>query len=490
MELTNNSSAFATSISKAKDKKNGVVFELFLSPNEMKAYLLIQPSAEGYTKPTTEEVESYLKEQGICFGLDETAIQEILEQKVYNQRVEVAHGEESVLGEDAILEFLFNAMPGEDFKIGRDGRMAFKEHGIIQLVKAGQILVKKIPAKPGEFGTTVTGKKTLVRAPKDIRLPVGLNSMPDPNQPLDLISRIEGDIIFKNQRVHIQPLRILKGNVDYTIGNVNYVGSLRVLGSIKKGFSISVDGNLEVDGSVEDARLMVGGNVLIKGGFSGSGKGDLDCRGKVIVKYIKNQLVISAEDILVGGEAAGATLLANNNLKVVGPKGVIVGGDCAAGKVIEAGILGDKEGTSTKIRVAYDRTLMEEYKQIEYELEKLSQDTQRVKGVLYTFEKMQMDGELSDKDQMVVRKLKDVESNIGPQMEKLKTRRMELEKEINKNLDGKVIVKGKAYPGVELYFGILKYEITSEMGPTVFEIEEGEIRAKEYKSNQKRGRNG
>jgi uncharacterized protein len=480
MEL-NNSSAFATSASRAKDEKSGAIFELSLSPDEMKAYLMIQPSVDGFVKPTTEEVKDYLTEKGICFGLSEVAIGEMLEHEMYNQRIEVAHGQESVLSEDVTFEFLFNTMPDGDFKIGQDGRINFKEYNIIQLVKKGQALVRKIPAKPGEFGTTVTGKKALVRAPKDIRLPVGLNSMPDPNEPLDLISRIEGDIIFKNQRVHIQPFRILKGNVDYTIGNVNYVGSLRVLGSIKKGFSITVDGNLEVEGGVEDARLMVGGDVLIKGGFSGSGKGDLDCRGKVIVKYIKNQLVTSAEDILVGGEAVGATLLANNNLRVVGPKGVIVGGDCAAGKVIEAGILGDKEGTSTKIRVAYDRTLMEEYKQIEYELEKLNQDTQRVKGVLYTFEKMQMDGELSDKDQMVVRKLKDVESNIGPQIEKLKSRKEEVEKEINKNLDGKVIVKEKAYPGVELHFGILKYEITSEMGPTVFEIEEGRIRAKEYK---------
>ncbi|MCJ7507300.1 MAG: FapA family protein [candidate division Zixibacteria bacterium] len=481
MELTNNSSAFVTSASKAKGKKNGVVFELSLSPDEMKAYLLVQPSAEGYTKPTTEEVKSYLKEQGICFGLDEMAIQGMLEQKVYNQRIEVAHGEGPVSGGDAILEFLFNAAPDENFKIGQDERVDFKEHSIIQLVKKGQALVRKIPAKPGGFGTTVTGKKVLVRQPKDARLPVGLNSMPDPDEPLHLISRIEGDIIFKNQRVHIQPLRILKGNVDYTIGNVNYVGSLRVLGNIKKGFSITVDGNLEVEGSVGDARLMVGGDVLIKGGFLGSGKGDLDCRGKVIVKYIKNQLVTSAEDILIGGEVVGATLSANNNLKVVGPKGAIIGGDCAAGKVIEVNVLGDKGGTPTKIRVAYDRTLMEEYRQIEYELDKLNQDAQRVKGVLYTFEKMQMDGELSDRDKTVVGKLKNVESNIQPQMEKLKARRMELEKEINKNLDGKVIVKEKAYPGVELYFGILKYEIASEMGPTVFEIEEGRIRAKEYK---------
>lgn len=480
MESTN-SSTFAASTSKAKDKKSGVVFELFLSPDEMKAYLLIEPSADGHAEPTAEEARGYLREQGICFGLDEAAIQEMLEQKIYNQRIEVAHGEEPVLDEDATLEFLFNTAPEEDFKIGQDERIDFKKHSVIQLVRAGQILVRKIPLKPGEFGTTVTGKKARVHPARDVRLPVGLNSMPDPNEPLHLISIIEGDIIFKNQRVHVQPLRILKGNVDYTIGNVNYVGSLHVLGNIKKGFSVTVDGNLEVEGSVEDARLMVGGDVLIKGGFLGSGKGDLDCRGKVIVKYIKNQLVSSAEDILVGGEVVSATLWANNNLKVIGPKGAIMGGDCAAGKLVEVNTLGDKEGTPTKLRVAYDRTLMEEYRQIEYELDKLNQDAQRVRGVLYTFEKMQMDGELSDGDQMIVGKLKDVESNICPQMEKLKARRGELEKEVNRNSDGKVIVKGKAYPGVELYFGILKYEITSEVGPTVFEIEKGKIRAKEYK---------
>jgi uncharacterized protein (DUF342 family) len=476
-----NSSAFAGSTSMRMGNEVKTVFEISFSPDEMKAYLLVRPCVNGYPKLTTQEVKAYLEEEGICFGLDEEAIEKMLEQEICNQKIEVAYGENPMPSEDASLGFLFNTSPTQDFKIGQDGRIDFKDWSIIRLVKARQTLVKKTPAKPGKFGTTVTRKKVLVRPGKDFRLPVGLNSMPDPNDPLQLLSRIEGDIIYKNQRVHIQPLRILKGNVDYTVGNINYVGSLQVLGGVKKGFSVTVDGNLEVEESVEDANLMVGGDVLIKGGFFGLGKGNLDCRGKIIVKYIKNQVVTSTEDILVGGEVANATLLAGENLKVVGPKGIIVGTDCAAGKVIEANILGDKGGTPTKIRVAYDHTLMEEYRQVEYELDKLRQDAQRAKGVLYAFEKMQMDGELSDKDQMVFKKLKDIENNILPQMEKLKSRKQELEKEINKKLDGKVIVRQKVYAGVELYFGILKHEITSEMGPTVFEIKEGKLKAKEYK---------
>ncbi len=454
------------------------VLEVSLSPDEMKGYLLIHPSAYTDFKLTLEEVEKFIESRGICFGLDGKAVERMLGQKICDLKVQIAQGESSVPGEDARLEFAFDVMPENELVGGEDGRMTFKDWSIIQTVKAGQVLVKKIQVKPGKLATTVSGKKFLVPSRKDLRLPIGLNTAVDPTDAASLVSKIDGAVLYKNQRVHVQPLEILKGSIDYTIGNINYVGSLKVWGGIEKGFCVTLDGNLEVEEKSEDAILRVGGDVLIKGGILGLGKGTVDCRGNLTTKCIENQVVISGEDILVGGEVTNASLLAGGSLRVVGPRGVISGGDCAAVKTVEAEVLGDNKGTPTKIRVAYDHNLIEEYRQIEYELDKLSQDAQRVRGVLYTFEKMQIEGQLSDEDQAVLRKLKDAEASVHPQMERLRAKEEELKSQINKNLNGRVIAKQKMYEGVELHFGTLKYSVEAELGPAVFEVEDGIIKAK------------
>ena len=53
------------------------------------------------------------------------------------------------------------------------------------------------------------------------------------------------------------------------------VGSLRVSGKICTGFTVHVGGNLEVSGNVEDARIKVQGNILVRGGFNGAGAGEM-----------------------------------------------------------------------------------------------------------------------------------------------------------------------------------------------------------------------
>ena len=463
-----------------EENKTEAAFELEISPDEMKASLLIH-SGDNFPKPDLEEIKDYIGKKEICFGLKEDALKDMLERKIYDQPIEIAQGDTPILGEDAKLELDFENVFKRELVIDENGRVDFNGWNVIQSVKPGQELAQKIPPIEGKCGTTITGKKVMVRPGKDIKLPIGLNTEIDPTDSSRLISRMEGAVIYKNQRVHIQPLQVLEENVDYNTGNINFVGSLVVPGSIKKGFSVTLDGNLQVEGKVEDANLKVGGDVLIKKGFVGAGKGNLDCRGKIAVKYVENQFVVAGESILAGGEIVNAHLSANHSIKAVGSKGIIVGGDCAAGKLVEAEILGDKQKTPTKIRVACDHKLIEEYREIEYELNETKQNINRVEAVLYSFDKMQMDGQLSDKDKAMLNKLKDVQDNLRPKTEKLEARKKDLAKQLNKNPDAKIIARQKVYPGVELHFGMFELNITDELGPTVFEVEEGKIKAREYR---------
>jgi len=475
-----NSPINRTSAKTQEQNEAGDSFELSISSDEMRAYFLLRDRG-GFPKPSWDEIKTCLDRKGICFGLREDVLKDMLENGICNQSIEIAQGQAPIPSEDAKLELNFENSFKGDLIIGEHGRVDFREWNIIRGAEPGQVLAQKSPPVAGKFGMTVTGKKVIVPPEKDIKLPVGLNTEIDPTDSSKLICRIEGAVIYKNERVHVQPLQVLEDNVDYTTGSINFVGSLVVPGNIKRGFSVTLDGNLQVEGNAEDADLRVGGDILIKKGFIGTGKGSLDCRGKIVLGFIENQFAVSGESILVGGEIINAHLSANNVIKAVGPKGVIVGGDCTAGKSIEAEVLGDKEEAPTKIRAACDHKIIEEYREVEYELDETKQSMRRAEAVLYNFEKMQLVGQLSDKDRMILNKLKDIKEGLRPKMEALEARKKDLTVLLNKNLGAKVIARQKVYPGVELRFGIFELNITDELGPTVFEVEQGKIKAREYK---------
>ena len=146
------SSARGSSATSRRGNKTKPAFEVSFSPDEMKAYLLIRPPQNSHPKPTWEEVKEYLRQKRVRFGLKENVVRDMLENGIYNQKIEIAQGQETILGEDAKLEFNFEVAPQGDLVVGEDGRMDFRDWSVIQNVKSGQTLVKKIQVNPGKPG--------------------------------------------------------------------------------------------------------------------------------------------------------------------------------------------------------------------------------------------------------------------------------------------------------------------------------------------------
>ena len=64
---------------------------------------------------------------------------------------------------------------------------------------------------------------------------------------------------------------MIKGNVDYDYGNIDFNGSVHITGSVLPGFTVKAKGDIVVDKNVEDAYLEAGGDINVKMGISGKG---------------------------------------------------------------------------------------------------------------------------------------------------------------------------------------------------------------------------
>ncbi len=219
--------------------------------NWMAAHLTLQP-AYGGREITLEDIKKKIEQLGIVFGIHFGTIQSILSEKSYGIQILFAKGKEPLHGKDARIEYDFPL----EFKISpkelENDKVDFKELQMIFAVNKEDVLARKIPPTPGEAGCTIGGKQLPAKPGKDLSLTAGRNAIVS-NDGLSITSAIDGQPILKGKAVFVEPVLLIQGNVDYSIGNVNFKGSVKVLGHVLTGFSIKATEDIEINGVVEDS---------------------------------------------------------------------------------------------------------------------------------------------------------------------------------------------------------------------------------------------
>ena len=326
-------------------------FELKVSDDEHQAHVtVVKPiQADDFTG---ENLKTFLKDNGIVYGILEQEIENIFSREKYGQPVLVAQGKDVIDDKDGAIKYLFETM-AKAFMDDK-GNIDYKELNLIQNVLQGEALAEIIPPVPGEMGYTVFGKEIPPKKGAAPSLPVGKNTKPNPNNPNVLISEIEGCVRLKGTTVEVDSLFVIKENVDYSTGNINFKGSIMINGDVKSGFKVNVRDDVQINGVLEDASVEAGGNVLLKKGFIGKGKGHIIARGTVNAKFCENEAITAEGDIHISDYAMNSRIQTRGHLFVKDKTGLILGGDSFAVKGIEAKVVGNKSYLPTRLSVGVD----------------------------------------------------------------------------------------------------------------------------------------
>ena len=103
---------------------------------------------------------------------------------------------------------------------------------------------------------------------------MGPNTEPHPNDSGVLIATTDGLVKYNGTIVEVSEGFFIKGNIDFSTGNVNYVKSVVVAGDVMSGLKVNAEAIFRVNGTIEDADIVVGGNVLCQNlNLSARGKG-------------------------------------------------------------------------------------------------------------------------------------------------------------------------------------------------------------------------
>lgn len=370
--------------------------EMFLtiSQDKMKAIARFYPPSNHSQQMEKPEIMRGIGTQGVKYGLIEEAVDSFVTNREYCKDYVIAEGTPVEEGSNASIEYHFNLTPNARPKLNEDGSVDFHKLENINSVTEGMLLAtltKEIPGKPGK---DVAGADIKPQAVEVKRLLAGKNTFLR-NDGTELISSVNGHVILDTDgKVVVSNLYEIKGDVDMSTGDINYDGNVTIHGNVLTGFSVCATGDIEIDGVVEAAKVIAGGKIIIKRGIQGMNKGYLKAKGNILCRFIESATV-AAGGMVEADAIMHSVVSAREEIHVAGKKGLIVGGQVRAGRLIESMTIGSPMGSSTALEVGDDPQLQEEIKKLEEQSRKLSEEEMQVRRVIEALKEKKKRGQLT-----------------------------------------------------------------------------------------------
>ncbi len=460
-----------------QDEKN-YSFELIVTTDKMQADLMLH-TEENDVRITEEELREYLKKNNIVYGLMDQAIQHFCENpvKYRDNPLAVAYGLPPVAGANGRIEYTFQSNLSDEKKPKEleDGRVDF--YSIVQIpnVSRGQLLAKKVPAGAGEAGMTVTGEQVAPQKGKEAVIKLGKNVVMNEEKTL-VYAAIDGQVSFSDSdKINVFPVYEVIGDVDFGVGNIDFVGTVVVRGSVPTGFRIKASGDIRILGSVEGAELEAGGSVEIRSGIVAQDKGSVVAGNDVRTSFIQNGRVTAGNDVIVSQSIMFSNVRAGRNITCNGPKGIIIGGVLQAGNRITARVIGNSSSTPTVLEVGAKPQLRNELTQLIRELQNVYENMRKTDQGLHVLDQMAVSGSLPPDKKAMQIKLRNTRIILEKEIKKMEARKKEVEELIEGESPAAVEVQSIMYPGIKLVFGRRVRFIKKEFSHTRFVVLDGEI---------------
>ncbi len=344
-----------------------------IKDNDMVCTIEFIAAKNGGAAITEADIRSILKKSGVKKGILEDTVK-IGKEKDYNVPYVIAKGEEVVDGKDGYIEYHFDIAKKKLAPVvGEDGSADYQNIDLYVSANKDQKLFTIHPPVKGTDGVTVKGKVTKSKKGKKVsKIPAGKNVKLSEDKTFAYALE-SGQIENKGNKVNIVPILEIRKDIDNSTGNINFNGSVKVGGSVKGGFSLKAKGTIEIMGVVEGANIFASGDCIIAGGIIGGGKAVVTSLGDITAKFIDSAKIASG-GIVRANSIMHSDVSADKSILVEGKKGLLVGGKISAVYEVNAGTIGSPMGTSTKITVGALPAMLDKYKHLIVEYEKVAKE--------------------------------------------------------------------------------------------------------------------
>lgn len=419
-----------------------------ISEDQMSATLVYFPEEGKEQEITVSDLTDFLKAHGVKQGILNDALETIVREHKYGKVVEAAVGKKPTEGKDG--EFLFHVQQGDAGKprILENGSVDYKNISQFVMVKKGDLLAEYIPATPGEYGYTVDGKFLMPKRGKEKPPLKGKGFLLSEDRRM-YTAAITGKVEVQENRIEVSDICNISGDVDMSVGNLNFDGDIVITGNVCQGMTVCATGCIQVQGHVESAVLRAGKDIILASGMQGGGECLVQAGHDVSGKFFEYATIQAGHDI-VCNYLLNCDARADGSILISGRRGMIIGGISKALERIEVTNLGNDVEVPTTVELGMNRDMVARYS----ELAKLIDKTEKEIGLLENNHQIFVQRNQANHPTCVlIEKALDVKQKECQEYKKEKT---ELSDQLMKCRNAAVIVHSSLYPGCRI---VLNMEI-------------------------------
>lgn len=460
----------------------GKLLSVTFNDDKTVAYLQFTQKDENFSC-TKDALYQFLHHHGIKYGIQDDIVERfaINPREYFFSKTPIAIGLDPEPGEDGKIRY---SVPLEDVRYQPletdDGKVDYKEITRLNNVRKGQLIAELVPPLPGRPGTAVTGESIPNKSGKEARFKIGKNVVLSPDQTA-MYAAIDGLVTMTDKgKLNVFPVYEVNGDVDYSTGNIDFVGTVVIRGNVLTGFKVSAAGDIRVVGGVEGAELYSEGSIEITGGIIGYNKGLVKAGHSIKSSFIQDGNVVAGEDIVVSQSIMHSNIRAGRDVVCNGTKGLIVGGSIQAGERVIARVIGNPMSTTTSIEVGVLPELRNELMELRQKVKDIMANLEKSEKALSLLDQLASLGKLTPEKVEMRSKLNMTKKSNIQEMNELKERMLTIEKTLEETVRARVDVLKTIYGGSRIVIGRYTKYIKEPLSRMSFYFSDGDIMMAAY----------
>ena len=319
-----------------------------VSGDGLDAWVLILPPVGNGQDLNRARLDRAFKERGVTFGLKWRLMENLpKEQERYFRLYHAARGTPAVNGADGQVTELFQRHLEKSFAVDEHNRVDYTTLNNVQNVEEGGVICRIALPEKGVPGKSVQGQEIPAKDGKAASIPKGRNTEVTEDGTA-LIATIAGHVDFTGRAFQVKPLMEIKGNVDFSVGNINYLGDVIIHGDICSGFTVRAVGSITVDGVVEACTVEAGGDLILARGVQGDSKAVIRAQRSLYAKFLENCCVYVKETLQTDC-IINCDVYCDGKVDVHTGHMKIIGGTIRAAREVSAGTIGSRNEGRTDV---------------------------------------------------------------------------------------------------------------------------------------------
>jgi uncharacterized protein (DUF342 family) len=278
----------------------------------------------------------------------------------------------------------------------------------------------------------------------------------------------------------VTPLYSVPCDVDYSTGNLDFIGTVVVNGNITSGFSVRAEGDVLVQGVIESSACVYsGGNVTAKGVVGGD-NGRIEAKGEVRVRWCQDANIVAEKDVHVVDAALNSNIISLGYVYVNEKKGAVVGGSVRAVKGMNVKMIGSRLEVPTLVVAGENFRIMELVGELN-RLQKINKQNQQ--KILLGLKSAHQAGVQDPEKLAKLKKLTEIYKTLEKKDLEFENRKEDLIRRMEERSFARIQVKDTVFGNTKVQIGASVFRVVESLKACSFCDDGGAVRVGPYEAS-------